>query len=354
MTGISIVAESSERLAAIRAMLPCDIAADYLRPDDLPPGPQDTIVLDLDLGRLGGIQTIRTWLSNRAPLRGTVIVFVDDMASHLQLTQARALGATEVLPRPVSAAQLGSLLLDRHVAPSLQPEIDDPSEDLKAVGDIFAAARAHQSPNMEFVTEAGARIVDRLKDIGLSAYLAAIRAHHSRTYTHCLTVTAVAVSFGIQLGFNRKDTKRLAVAGLLHDIGKSQISVDILEKPAALDERETLIMRSHPVVGHDMLIGTPGLPDDTLDMVLHHHEYLDGSGYPHGLQASQISDLNRMMTIADVYGALIEPRSYRPLMPATQALDVLRAMGPKLDVALVRVFTPLADNLAACVAATGR
>jgi len=96
-----------------------------------------------------------------------------------------------------------------------------------------------------------------------------------------------------------------------------------------------------------MILGTPGLPDDTLDMVLHHHEFLDGSGYPHGLQGSQISDLTRMMTIADMFGALIEPRSYKPPVPAMQALDILRDMGPKLDGTLVRVFAPLADRLLA-------
>jgi HD-GYP domain-containing protein (c-di-GMP phosphodiesterase class II) len=81
-------------------------------------------------------------------------------------------------------------------------------------------------------------------------------------------------------------------------------------------------------------------------MVLHHHECLDGSGYPHGLRGSQISDLNRVITISDVYGALIEPRPYKPPMTLTQAYDVLQAMGPKLDRALVRAFSPLVYRLA--------
>ena len=331
-------------------MLPFDVSADFLRLHDLPfSPPQDTAILDLDLSHPEDVERIRTWLSRRAS-RGPVIICVDDVTSYLQLTQARAIGATAVFARPLDAAQLDGLLcrLDRYPGPPLQPSISDPAEDLKTIGDIFEAARTGQIPNMEFVSEAGARIVDRLRDIGLSAYLAAIRAHHSRTYTHCLTVTAVAVSFGLHLGFNRKDTHRMAIAGLLHDIGKARISVEILEKPAALDEREMMIMQTHPVIGHEMLRETPGLPDDTLDMILHHHEYLDGSGYPHGLQGSDISDLNRMMTISDVFGALIEPRSYRPPMSATNALDVLQQMGPKLDGVLVRVFAPLAHDLATC------
>ncbi len=89
----------------------------------------------------------------------------------------------------------------------------------------------------------------------------------------------------------------------------------------------------------------PGLSDDILDMVLHHHEYLDGSGYPHGLKGDQISDLSRLITIADVYAALIEQRSYKPALSGAQAFKILQAMGPKLDAALVREFQPLSRNL---------
>jgi len=81
-----------------------------------------------------------------------------------------------------------------------------------------------------------------------------------------------------------------------------------------------------------------------LDMVVHHHEYLDGSGYPHRLHANEISDLVRTMTIADIYGALIERRSYKPPMSSAEAYQVLRDMGPKLDVDMVREFAAIAQS----------
>lgn len=349
MTTISIVAEPLGRLSDLCATLSDEVAADYLRVDELPHNkPKDTVIVDVDIGNGSDVQVVKTWLSNR-PQSATVILCVDDPSSHLQLTQARAIGATAVVQRPLNATRLREILrgLDQSLVPSSTPANDDASQDLTAIQDIFDAARAGESPSMDIAARAGARIVNRLHDIGLSNYLSAIRNYHSRTYTHCLTVTAVAAAFGILLGFGRKDIERLAVAGLLHDIGKAQIPLEILEKPVALDAHESAIMQTHVTLGHDMLRGIRGLPDDTLDLVLHHHEYLDGSGYPHGLQASQISDLTRMMTIADVYGALIEPRSYKPSMSGLQALEVLRDMGPKLDGTLVRVFAPLAHNLAA-------
>lgn len=348
MKAISIVAESRSRLADLHAALSGDVAADYLRLEDLHrSSPNDTAILDVDLYEYEEVQTVKTWLSKRPP-SATVILCVDDAGSHHQVTQARALGATEVVERPLTPARLRQILFgnDLTLVDMNSPAADDPLQDIRSIEQIFEAARAGQSPSFDIAAAAGARIVTTLRAIGLSNYLSAIRSHHSRTYTHCLTVTAVASAFGILLGFTRKDTERLAVAGLLHDIGKSQISVDILEKPVPLDEHESAIMQRHVMFGYDMLLGTPGLPEDTLDLVLHHHEYLDGSGYPHGLIGDQISDLTRMLTIADVYGALIEPRSYKPAMSGVAALHVLHELGPKLDRTLVRVFSPLAHSLA--------
>jgi len=125
---------------------------------------------------------------------------------------------------------------------------------------------------------------------------------------------------------------------MLHDIGKARIPLAILEKPGRLDESEMAVMRKHPEYGLEALGGECGLPSEMLDIVIHHHELLDGSGYPHRLQGKEISDLVRMMTIADIFAALIERRSYKPPMSGEAAYQVLLDMGPKLDVDLVRAF----------------
>ena len=130
---------------------------------------------------------------------------------------------------------------------------------------------------------------------------------------------------------------------MLHDIGKARVPLAILEKPGRLDEAEMAMMKKHPQFGFDALATVPALPGEMLDMVVHHHEYLDGSGYPHGLHASEISDLVRMITIADVFGALIERRSYKPPLSGADAYQIILDMGPKLDKDLVRAFQPVAD-----------
>ena len=114
--------------------------------------------------------------------------------------------------------------------------------------------------------------------------------------------------------------------------------VALLEKPGPLDRDEIRVMNQHPLFGLDALETLNGLATEMTEAVVHHHEYLDGSGYPHGLQGSEISDLVRMLTIADIFGALIERRSYRAPLSGEAAYRLLLDMGPKLDKDLVREF----------------
>jgi putative nucleotidyltransferase with HDIG domain len=165
-----------------------------------------------------------------------------------------------------------------------------------------------------------------------------VRKHHSQTYQHSLLVTGLVVGFGQQLGLSQIDLKKLSFAGILHDIGKAMVPTSILEKPKALDDNEQEIMRQHPVFGSEALAALPGLPADMIDAVLHHHEYLDGSGYPHGLKGREISDFVRVLTIADIFGALVERRAYKPPLSGEAAYQNLLDMGPKLDRDLVREF----------------
>jgi len=109
-------------------------------------------------------------------------------------------------------------------------------------------------------------------------------------------------------------------------------------------------MRQHPQLGADVLAQSGDVRPEMLDIVLHHHEYLDGSGYPHGLKARKISDLVRLMTISDIFGALLERRSYKPPMSSADAYQVLLDMGPKLDVDMVREFAAIAQSHARALA----
>lgn len=203
---------------------------------------------------------------------------------------------------------------------------------------IFSATCLGEAVDAVQASTASAAVVDEIESKGLSSWVDTVRKHHSQTYQHCLLVTGVAAAFGQYLGLSAIDRNRLTFAAMLHDVGKALVPVAILEKPGPLDADEMAVMKKHPEYGVEALKSGVGLQPEMIDIVARHHEYLDGSGYPHGLQAHEISDLVRITTIADVYSALIERRSYKPPMPSQKAYDILCDMGPKLDQDLVRAF----------------
>lgn len=263
------------------------------------------------------------------------------MSSRCQI-QANALGATDILSADISAAAL----LDR-----LGLLLAPPGQSIKAeeLGRRFVAASAGLSDLME-AAEAGVGLpmkaiadsvtaLNRAADGGdLTAWLDMVWRHDDATYQHCLLVSGLAAAFTQRLGFCEVDRRLIAEAAVLHDIGKARIPLDILRKPEGLSPVEREVMRRHPGMGHDMLAAQGGFAPMVLSAVLSHHEYLDGSGYPHGLSGGEIPDPVRIITICDVYAALIERRSYKPPMPPGDAYAALVAMGGKLDRDLVRVF----------------
>jgi putative nucleotidyltransferase with HDIG domain len=317
--------------------------------------PPKSVIVDIDLRDNTAFSELRTWLKRR-PDDG-VVIFAIDSAQHRQSVQARALGATAVLHRPLVPSQVMRTLLGdlSSLSPSLPDEPSEAQEGVSAALDalrnIFSAATLQDSLDPARVDDAGDKIVGSLQTAGLVEWIETVRRYHSQTYQHCLLVTGVAVAFGQHLGFSRRDRRKLAFSGLLHDIGKARIPLALLEKPGPLEGDEIATMRQHPVFGFDVVKAMPGFDPDMQGIVRHHHEYLDGSGYPDGLKGNEISDLVRMMTISDIYGALIERRSYKAPMPGVAAYRTLRDMGARLDPDLVREFEPVTQLQPAMAAA---
>lgn len=299
------------------------------------------LVADLDLSERMTIDAARSVLAPHRQAGATCLFLLRDMSSRCQM-QANALGATEIMPADASVAELldkvGAML-----APAAQPDVPAQLRHRfvaasAALSDLLGAAETGGKLPQKAIDDS-IEALNRAADGGnLNAWLDMVWRHDDATYQHCLLVSGLAAAFAQRLGFREADRRLIAEAAVLHDIGKARIPLHILRKPESLSPAEREVMRRHPRIGHDMLVAQGGFAPIILTVVLSHHEYLDGSGYPLGLGGSDIPDAVRIITICDVYAALIERRSYKPPMPPGDAYAALVAMGGKLDRDLVRVF----------------
>lgn len=150
------------------------------------------------------------------------------------------------------------------------------------------------------------------------------------------------MQFARTLGFSGADQRRLFEVAHFHDVGKIDVPLSILDKPGALTPEERVIMDRHAIAGYDILARHPDTSGEIAIGARDHHEYLDGTGYPHGSAGKGISDIARIITICDIFAALLERRSYKKPKSAHEAYAILNSLDGKLDTTLVKAFGPIA------------
>jgi len=159
-----------------------------------------------------------------------------------------------------------------------------------------------------------------LRNPGALISVARLKRRDEYTYMHSVAVCALMVALGRQLKLNAEELRQAGLAGMLHDLGKAFTPLEVLNKPGKLSEAEFEIMKGHPERGHAVLVegGTAG--PEVLDVCLHHHEKVDGSGYPHHLPDAEISLFAKMGAVCDVYDAITSVRPYKPGWDPGEAL----------------------------------
>ena len=150
--------------------------------------------------------------------------------------------------------------------------------------------------------------------------LARLKTVDDYTYMHSVAVCAMMVALAKQLDFDETQTRSAGLAGLMHDLGKAVMPMEVLNKPGKLTDAEFSIIKSHPVEGHKMLLGGLNVDPMVLDVCLHHHEKTDGSGYPKGLKGDEISLFAKMGAVCDVYDAITSNRPYKSGWDPAEAL----------------------------------
>jgi putative two-component system response regulator len=165
------------------------------------------------------------------------------------------------------------------------------------------------------------------------------------TAGHCERLAAYALSLGQALGLDSATLKALRLAAFLHDVGKIAVPDAILLKPGPLAPSERERMKTHPVVGEDLLRGMRTL-DAVRPIIRHHHERWDGSGYPDGLKGETIPIPARVMAVIDVYDALHTERPYKPALAHVEVVDILRkeTSAGYWDPRIAETFVQLLDD----------
>jgi len=172
--------------------------------------------------------------------------------------------------------------------------------------------------------------------------LAAIKSYDEYLYEHSVNVCIVSMVFGCTLGFNERQMIDLGMAGILHDIGKVFVPLDIVRKPGPLTEEEWMVMHTHPLVGAKVLATTPGVPDLAAVVAFEHHIKHDRSGYPKVARPRPLNFYSHICTIVDCYDSLTTVRPYRaPVRPEQAAGWMLYSGSSQFEPRLLRRFATM-------------
>lgn len=229
------------------------------------------------------------------------------------------------------------------VRKSMADELQNASNVLKhsktAVNSLFAEARMGNAvdtsecrPLVNDIVES----VDRNADALIS--LCRLKTADEYTYMHSVSVCALMVSLGRKLGLDEATCRDAGMADLLHDLGKAAMPQEIINKPDKLTDEEFTIIKSHPVKGHEMLLASGVDNERVLDVCRHHHERIDGKGYPDSLAAENISLIARMSAVCDVYDAVTSNRPYKAGWDPAESIARMASWQGHFDPMVLQTF----------------
>lgn len=216
--------------------------------------------------------------------------------------------------------------------------IDEPlrNEAVARLEEIFI-----KNSNIEEMAPLVSNIVDSVlenKDVVMN--MNRLRGYHNYTYLHCVNVGILSIGIGVKMGYNREKLVQLGMAGILHDIGKKFVPLEILDKNGRLTKEEFEVIQLHPEQGYDMLYDAYSLSSYTKVGVLQHHERYDGSGYPNGLKGEEISTFGRILAVTDTFDAMTSNRAYRLASPPSEVIEYLLGDGNRsYDLRIIEQFT---------------
>jgi putative nucleotidyltransferase with HDIG domain len=287
----------------------------------------DCVLSDIHMPGMSGVDLLRQIKLQNRDLAVILVTGAPDIDAALE---AMRLGAYDHLSKPLNLA-------------ALEMTVDRALETKRLIEENREYQHNLESMVKERTKQLSAANEDlrRLFTGSIKALAQALEAKDEYTQGHSARVAKESVNIARYLSLSDAEVQRVWLAGYLHDIGKIGIRETVLNKPGKLDEEEWNLIQQHPVVAGKILGPIPEL-SDIIDIIVHHHERYDGSGYPDGLDGSSIPLGARILSVADAYDALTSRRPYRDALASEEAHRILEAAaGTQFDPVIARAFLDL-------------
>ena len=267
-------------------------------------------------------------------------------------------------------------VLDKYMRPiRVSIEISDKVKDEIAIGTVVKDDNAlsldadikeralqgveymYSNPTSDSSVTAAKDVSSMLLDVthnssAVNISLNSLKVSDDYTFKHCIDVATMGILVAQKLNLAQKDVEAIALAGILHDLGKTQIPNEILNKPGKLTNEEFKTIQQHPVFGYHIIKDNKDLPEFAKTGILFHHEKVDGTGYPLKLTSEKISLSGKLLTVVDVYDALVTKRPYRDeIIEPASAIEMMMSMSNQFNIEILRTFLnclvlyPIGTNL---------
>lgn len=357
-TQICIVDSNDKHREIVRASLsPYYLVEDFSNSEEalewLRANQPSLVIIDEECKPLSGKTLLEAYFRIPFNMRGVDMVRPPLIGTSMKkgspfLVRAHELKADFLLLKPFKASQLIhaiSALVNRQVEEKWQKLPTILSNALLHTADLFDGLSDMAANDTPLPLNRIAQTCKALGDVceqGKTEHLLkSLVGHNNVILVHSVRVAAYLAMFGRHSGAPKATWMSMIMAGLLHDIGKIEIPFHILNKPGSMSFDELAMMRAHVKHSQAMLAKTPGVPLLVSQMVAHHHERIDGSGYPHGLAGDAVGPQSKLLAVVDSFCAMTDIRPYRVPLTRDEAFHEMRQHAAGYDAGLLEAFSKL-------------